>query len=77
MGPLPHDDHRVAVGNSYSLQAEAAPGHACAQAARATASPAAAGGARGATATTVKRPSPALISDSQGSCLQGTPAFDV
>lgn len=53
MGPLPHDHHRIAVGNSYSLPAEAAPGHASTQAPRATASATAAGGATRAAATTV------------------------
>lgn len=53
MGPLPHDHHRIAVGDSYRLQAEAAPGHACPQASRATASTTTAGGATRAAATTV------------------------
>lgn len=71
MGPLPHDHHRVAAGNSHSLQAEAAPRHARPQAPRATAGTTPAGGSTGAAATAVT----AWISDNQGNRLQRTPAF--
>lgn len=53
MGPLPHDHHRTALGNSYSLQAEAAPRHACPQASGAPAGATTAGGATRAAATAV------------------------
>ena len=58
MGPLPHDPHRVAVGNSDRLQAAAAPGRGCAQAPGATARPTAAGGAPRAAAAAVTRRAP-------------------
>lgn len=53
MGPLPHDHHRVALGNSYSIQAEAAPRHASAQAPGAPAGASTAGGAARAAAASV------------------------
>lgn len=77
MGPLPHDYHCIAVGNSDSLQAEAAPGHACTQAAGATASTATTGRAPRAATATVTAPCPASISDNQGNHLQSTPASDL
>lgn len=76
MGPLPHDHHRVAVGNSNRLQAAAAPGHACPQAPGATAGPAAAGGAPRAAAAAVT-PCVPPMDDRQGKGLLRTLAFDV
>lgn len=76
MGPLPHDHHRVAVGNSNRLQAAAAPGYACPQAPGATAGPAAAGGAPRAAAAAVT-PCVPPMDDRQGKGLLRTLAFDV
>ena len=76
MGPLPHDHHRVAVGNSDRLQAAAAPGHACPQAPGATAGPTAAGGAPRAAAAAVTRRVPP-DGDRQRKGLLRTLAFGV
>lgn len=76
MGPLPHDHHRVALGNRNRLQAAAAPGHACPQASGATAGPATAGEAPRATAAAVTRRAPPA-GDRKGKGLLRTLAFDV